>query len=152
MPKIQGNHMQEDRLTYASKFIYIAHAYVCMVCIYYKSAFFHLNGQEMEYIHLTPVDGTSILQLYCFMHRSSTCGMYVTMLFAILMIHIIHVFPTICMAHIVKWEQIVLMGMWAIWCIWWVWDTWHFLCMWDMCYICGWDMWDICCRCWVWDI
>ncbi len=42
------NHMQEDRLTYASKFIYIAPAYVCMVHIYYKNVFFHLNGQEME--------------------------------------------------------------------------------------------------------
>jgi hypothetical protein len=66
--------MQEDRLTYASKFIYIAHAYVGMVCIYEKNAFFHLNGQEMEYIHLTPVDGTSILQSYYFMHHSSTYG------------------------------------------------------------------------------
>jgi hypothetical protein len=63
----------------------------------------------MEYIHLTLVDGTSILQLYCFMHHSSTCGMYVTILPRVLMIHIIHVFHTIHMSHIVKWKQIVLM-------------------------------------------
>ncbi len=55
----------------------------------------------MEYIHLTLVDGTSILQSYCFMHHSSTCGMYVTMLPRVLMIHIIHVFHTIHMVHIV---------------------------------------------------
>jgi hypothetical protein len=42
-------------------------------------------------------------------HHSSTCGMDVTMLLFVLMIHIIHVFHTIHMAYIVKWEQIVLM-------------------------------------------
>jgi hypothetical protein len=55
----------------------------------------------MEYIHLAPVDGTSILQLYCFMHHSFTCGMYVKTLPRVLMIHIIDVFHTIHMAHIV---------------------------------------------------
>ncbi len=54
----------------------------------------------MEYVNLTPIDGTSILQSYCFMHHSSTCTMYVTMLPKVLMIHIIHVFHTIHKAHI----------------------------------------------------
>ncbi len=49
---------------------------------------------------MTPVYGTSILELFCFIHQSSTYGMYVTMLPTVLMIHIIHVFYTIHMAHI----------------------------------------------------
>jgi hypothetical protein len=69
-----------------------------------------LNGQKMEYINLTLVDGTSILQSYCFMQHPSTCSMYVTMLPRVIMIHIIHVLCTIHMSHIVEWEQIVLMG------------------------------------------
>jgi hypothetical protein len=52
------------------------------------------------------------------MHHLSTCGMDVTMLLIVLMIHIIHVLCTIHMAHIVKWEQIVPMGHMDIWCIW----------------------------------
>jgi hypothetical protein len=62
------------------------------------------------YIHLTLVDSASILQSYCFMHHSSTCAMYVTMLFIVFMIHIIHVFHTLHMVHIVNWEQIVFLG------------------------------------------
>jgi hypothetical protein len=64
---------------------------------------------------LTLLDGTSLLQLFCFMHHSSTCGMDVTMLLIVLMIHIICVFHTIHMAHIIKWEQLYLWGMWDIW-------------------------------------
>jgi hypothetical protein len=55
-------------LTYASKFIYIAHAYVCMVRIYKKNVFSHLKVQKKEYMHLTPLDGTSIFQ--SFFHTS----------------------------------------------------------------------------------
>jgi hypothetical protein len=64
----------------------------------------------MEHVHLKPLDGTSILQSFCFMHNSSTCGMDITMLLIVLLKHIIHVFHTIHMAHIIKWEQITLMG------------------------------------------
>jgi ascorbate-specific PTS system EIIC-type component UlaA len=64
----------------------------------------------MEYIDLTLVDGTSILPSYCFKHHPSTSNMYVTMLLIVFMIHTIHVFCIIHMAHIVKWEKIVLTG------------------------------------------
>jgi hypothetical protein len=55
--------MKKHWVINAYKFRYITYAHVCMVHIYLGICilFLHLNGQYMMYIHVAPIDGTSIL-------------------------------------------------------------------------------------------
>jgi hypothetical protein len=63
MLQMKGNHMKKLWVTNAYNFRSIAHAHaVWYIFIYGVCIFFlHLNGQYMMYIHVAPLDGTSIL-------------------------------------------------------------------------------------------